>query len=498
VANLPASIVQSVYNGMSAPSSTVSGSGGLTNAVKLAMSMVGGKYVLGAQNPSSKTFDCSGLTQWAFGQSGSNLPRLARQQYAATARVPMNSLQPGDLVFFKDPGASDITHVGIWIGNNQYVHAASESSGIKVSTAGGDYWNTSFVGGGRAVVGVNTPQTASAAQPKIAQSATTGSTWDSSTDSDVQAVQDQWRSAAATAQAQLDEQIRQFNQSIALEKDKFKQQQLVDERNYLIQQRDQYIQLGTTLLSTAASLSGPRDWLKYAQYTNGGQGLFTQLFGSTPAPAFGAATGYSEPNTVQNLLTQLGIGAGNVPQNSNLTQQDSLALGGLLNGAGQSATTSTTTPITTSTTTPTTTGSYTVKSGDTLTRLAAQYGTTVAELARINSISNPNLIRTGQKLIVPAAAQPPVQTTPVPTTATTETTQTAAPAGIPQPFQINPAVWDSLSPTAKQIVLGAWEGGLGTGGYVSGEDALASIEKARPKGQAVARPTMNWSTEQRW
>lgn len=495
----------------------VAGNSGLGRAISIAQSMIGGTYRLGAtaQDAANRTFDCSSLVQYAYGQAGYQLPRLASQQNAATARVSAANLQPGDLVFSSDgsKGPGVATHVFINAGNGKLINAQSEGKGIRIADVN-EPWIQKGIAAmgsnayGRPIPGVNTPETAKAAQTAVNQGAT-GSNYDWSSDPDYKGWQEQGRRQMELVGKQLDEQIRQFNQQIALEKDKFTQSKLVAERNYLLDQRQQYIGLTTTLLGTAASLSGPRDWMKYAQYTQGGKGLFETMFGSTPAPAFGAATGVSEPNTVQNLLAQLGIGAGNIPQNAAAGASGAPNLGGAFGGTGQPGVTPGVAP---------TAASYTVRSGDTLNKLALQYGTTAQELATLNGIADPNLIRVGQILKLPGQkgatggnlAGTPGYPIDAPSTGVNSrgqvgpevpfgsTTPTTPPAGIPQPHQINPAVWDSLSPTAKQMILGAWEGGLGTGGYVAGEDALASIEKARPKGQTPATPGMNWGQQARW
>lgn len=92
-----------------------------------ATSKIGTPYVWGAAGPSS--FDCSGLTSWAYRQAGITIPRTSGAQIAGGTRVAKEDLQPGDIVAFYS-GAS---HVGIYAGNGQVVHAPS--SGTTVSFA---------------------------------------------------------------------------------------------------------------------------------------------------------------------------------------------------------------------------------------------------------------------------------------------------------------------------------------------------------------------------
>lgn len=136
-----------------APGPFVSGNGNASVAIAKARSMVGGTYVLGGFNPAKKVFDCSSLTQWAYGQAGVRLPRTAAQQWNATAqrRVSRAQLQPGDLVFFRDTTGrgKGITHVGIYQGNGLMVNAVSEGKGIQVQSIDSPYWSAHFAGGGR-------------------------------------------------------------------------------------------------------------------------------------------------------------------------------------------------------------------------------------------------------------------------------------------------------------------------------------------------------------
>ena len=87
-------------------------------AVTAAMSQRGVRYVFGGGSPATG-FDCSGLTSWAWTQAGVLLPHNAAAQFALLPKVPIDQLQPGDLVFF----GRDLHHVGLYIGNGQMVHA---------------------------------------------------------------------------------------------------------------------------------------------------------------------------------------------------------------------------------------------------------------------------------------------------------------------------------------------------------------------------------------
>ena len=104
-------------------------------AIDAAMSKRGSPYVYGATGPG--TFDCSGLTQWAYAQAGINIPRTSSAQSQYGTPVPRSQLQPGDLVFFYSP----VSHVGIYIGNNMMVHAPSSGDVVKVASLDGQQYS---------------------------------------------------------------------------------------------------------------------------------------------------------------------------------------------------------------------------------------------------------------------------------------------------------------------------------------------------------------------
>jgi cell wall-associated NlpC family hydrolase len=117
----------------------VSGSGKGAQALRYAMSKLGRPYVWGAAGPT--TFDCSGLTMWAYGQIGINLPHYTGSQWNAGTHISRSQLQPGDLVFFY----SDLHHMGMYIGGGQMIHAPQTGDVVKISPMG----NRPFAGGVR-------------------------------------------------------------------------------------------------------------------------------------------------------------------------------------------------------------------------------------------------------------------------------------------------------------------------------------------------------------
>ncbi|WP_232718645.1 NlpC/P60 family protein [Bacillus sp. FJAT-45037] len=110
--------------------------------IRDAHSHIGTPYVFGGR--STRGFDCSGFLSYVFEQNGVSIPRTTAQIYAAGEPVSRNNLQKGDLVFFTtyQPGAS---HAGIYLGNNQFIHASS-SRGITVSSLNESYWSQRYIG----------------------------------------------------------------------------------------------------------------------------------------------------------------------------------------------------------------------------------------------------------------------------------------------------------------------------------------------------------------
>nr|WP_276515314.1 NlpC/P60 family protein [Actinomadura coerulea] len=95
------------------------------------MSKIGRPYVWGAAGPS--TFDCSGLTMWAYKQVGINLPHYTGSQWNAGTHVSRGELQPGDLVFFH----ADLHHMGIYIGGDKMLHAPHTGDVVKIASMNG-------------------------------------------------------------------------------------------------------------------------------------------------------------------------------------------------------------------------------------------------------------------------------------------------------------------------------------------------------------------------
>lgn len=111
---------------------------------------VGCPYVLGATGPDK--FDCSGLVYFVARESiGMQLPRTAKALYSYCRVVPDKDKEVGDLLFFKTNNSAPITHVGIYIGNSQFISAISDgpNTGVIISSLKQDYWRPKYVGCGQ-------------------------------------------------------------------------------------------------------------------------------------------------------------------------------------------------------------------------------------------------------------------------------------------------------------------------------------------------------------
>ena len=113
---------------------------------------LGAPYVYGGASPSG--FDCSGFTSYVYKQFGYSLSRTASSQLDCGVSVERDALQMGDLVFFRDPSITSkaASHVGIYIGGGQFVHASSSRTGyVKVSYLSETYFDTYYVGARRII-----------------------------------------------------------------------------------------------------------------------------------------------------------------------------------------------------------------------------------------------------------------------------------------------------------------------------------------------------------
>ncbi|MCG1054345.1 C40 family peptidase [Mycetohabitans sp. B5] len=113
-----------------------------------ALNMIGVRYRWGGDSPSSG-LDCSGFVRYVFQDTlGLTLPRRAEEMSRVGEKVKMSELKPGDLVFFNTMRRT-FSHVGIYIGDNKFVHSPSTGNTIRVDELDGGYWEKRFTGARR-------------------------------------------------------------------------------------------------------------------------------------------------------------------------------------------------------------------------------------------------------------------------------------------------------------------------------------------------------------
>tara|TARA_B100001094_G_C18177106_1_gene798525 strand:+ start:2181 stop:2843 length:663 start_codon:yes stop_codon:yes gene_type:complete len=116
----------------------------VTNEV---MKYIGVPYLWGGDNPSA--FDCSGLVQWTIKKTHNILiPRTTNLQYNKWSNYFKNNLQQikhGDIIYFKTYSSNPVSHVGIYIGENSFIHSPNQNSNVMISKIEG-YWKNTFIG----------------------------------------------------------------------------------------------------------------------------------------------------------------------------------------------------------------------------------------------------------------------------------------------------------------------------------------------------------------
>lgn len=117
-----------------------------SNIESIARQYLGYRYVWGGSSPSG--FDCSGFTSYVYRKAGISISRTSRAQYAAGTKVSKANLRSGDLVFFGS-SARNISHVGIYIGNGQLIHASTPSTGVIISSMNSNWYIRNYVGAAR-------------------------------------------------------------------------------------------------------------------------------------------------------------------------------------------------------------------------------------------------------------------------------------------------------------------------------------------------------------
>ena len=121
---------QAKFNSSDTNMPEVDASGRAKVAIDFALAQLGDPYVYGGTGPNG--WDCSGLMMKAWAAAGVSIPRVVGPQMAATTRVPMNALQPGDLVAY-----SSMSHIGMYLGGGKVVHAPRPGKSVEITSLSG-------------------------------------------------------------------------------------------------------------------------------------------------------------------------------------------------------------------------------------------------------------------------------------------------------------------------------------------------------------------------
>jgi len=143
-----APVADEVYLAAPAP---VTAESGESDIVSEAMAYLGVRYRLGGASREHGV-DCANLVRLVFrDERGLDLPWSASELFRQGETVPQESLRPGDLVFFKNTYKRGISHVGLYIGDGRFVHAASRRRGVVVSELASPYYRAHYAGARRIV-----------------------------------------------------------------------------------------------------------------------------------------------------------------------------------------------------------------------------------------------------------------------------------------------------------------------------------------------------------
>jgi cell wall-associated NlpC family hydrolase len=114
-------------------------------AAAVALKQVGTAYRYGGSSPAG--FDCSGLVQYSYLEAGKTVPRTTSQLWNTAGTVPYDDLQVGDLLFFRFDGK--MSHVGIYVGDEKFVHAPSTGRSVTVDSLDARYYRSALMRAGR-------------------------------------------------------------------------------------------------------------------------------------------------------------------------------------------------------------------------------------------------------------------------------------------------------------------------------------------------------------
>ena len=174
---LLASLAGGMGTAHASPASEAAGKvwSGAQDVAMYALGLIGVSYKFGGESPDTG-LDCSGLVRHVFQEvTGVSLPRTSREMSALGTKVRPGDLKPGDLVFFNTRRFA-FSHVGIYLGDNRFVHAPSRGSEVKIASIDQSYWQKHF-NGARRVIGVLPSLVPNVVTPAIATSLPRDGAW---------------------------------------------------------------------------------------------------------------------------------------------------------------------------------------------------------------------------------------------------------------------------------------------------------------------------------
>ena len=127
------------------PAPTRSLSGPRWRVLQTAIRQLGVPYRYGGSDP--RGFDCSGLVRFSHDSAGLQVPRTAQAQWRTARKVPLSRIRAGDLLFFRLEG-SKASHVGIYAGNGEFIHAPASGKRVSRASLENPYWRRHLIGAG--------------------------------------------------------------------------------------------------------------------------------------------------------------------------------------------------------------------------------------------------------------------------------------------------------------------------------------------------------------